>query len=111
WPDGNFAGDEDLAARLAAAVAEREPESLVFADLGGGHARKSAPLGEVDLVDLALSLEGGAVDARLFDEGERRSEAGCGSHAFELSLARALSRRGHVGRALAVLERSATPEA
>jgi len=111
WPDGDFAGDEELAARLASAVIEREPESLVFADLGSGNARKSAPLGEADLVELALSLEGGALDARLFDEGERRVESGVVSHAFELSLARALARRGHVGRALAVLERSATPEA
>ena len=111
WPDGNFTSDEELALRLLAAVREREPESLVFADLVGSGARKTAPLVEADLVELALLLEGGALDAQLFDEGERRVESGAASKAFALSLARALSRRGHTGRSLAVLERSATPEA
>ena len=111
WPEAGFTSDAELVARLLAAVAEREPESLVFADLAGGAARVTLSLAEADVVDLALALEGGALDARLFDEGERRVEAGAAPNAFALSLARALARRGQTGRALAVIEHSATLEA
>jgi len=111
WPEAGFGSDAELAERLLAAVVEREPESLVFADLAVGAMRVVSSLADADFVELALALEGGALDARLFDEGERRVEAGPVPNAFTLSLARALARRGQTGRALAVLAHPATLEA
>ncbi|HEV8548743.1 MAG TPA: protein kinase, partial [Polyangiaceae bacterium] len=111
WPDGGASSDAELAARLFAALNEREPASLVYADLAGGAAPGTGAASESDLVALALALEGGAVDAQLFDEGERVVDEGAGSKAFVLALARALARRAQYGRALAVLAKSAAPEA
>jgi serine/threonine-protein kinase PknK len=105
WPSGAWADDDELARRLAVAVTEREPSSLVFADIEGGTPRRGAPWADAEPVELALALEGGNVDATLFDEVEARVEAGAAPSALALGLARALGRRAQIGRALAVLSR------
>jgi transcriptional regulator with GAF, ATPase, and Fis domain/tetratricopeptide (TPR) repeat protein len=111
WPAGTWADDDELAQRLASAVADREPSSLVFADIEGGTPRQSAPWADADSVELALALEGGHVDAALFDETETRVEAGTAPPALALGLGRALGRRAQLGRALAVLGRVAGAQA
>jgi transcriptional regulator with GAF, ATPase, and Fis domain len=111
WPCGEFPSDAALASSLLAAVETREPASLVFADLRSGSTRQAASLADADVVELALALEGGPLDAGLFEEGEARVSAGTTSKAFTLSLARALARRGQTGRALAVLGRLDDAEA
>ena len=111
WPSMSVADDAELAARLLAAVAEREAGSLVWADLEPGTPRPSSAWAEADGVELALALERGVVDAALLDEAEARVEARAAVPALALALALVLGRRGQLGRALALLARVPGAEA
>ncbi|HEX6764473.1 MAG TPA: protein kinase, partial [Polyangiaceae bacterium] len=101
WPRAPFRKDDELVRKLVALVAEAEPESLTWL-----HLTESAPLPrayeDVSGVDLALALERGLADPLLFDQIEARLEARSVPEALRLSLVRALTRRGQLGRALAV---------
>ena len=105
WPAPPVKDDAELAARLLAAVVEREPGSFVWADLEPSASRPSSSYVELDPVELALALERGVADSGLFDDTEARVEAGAVAPALALALGRALGRRGQLGRALALLAR------
>jgi transcriptional regulator with GAF, ATPase, and Fis domain len=111
WPAPPVDDDAGLAERLLAAVAGREPGSLVWADLEARAPRPSASYAELDAVELALALDRGVVDAGLLDEAEARVETGSAVPALALALGRALGRRGQLGRAVALLGRVPGPEA
>ena len=107
WPDSAFADDGSLVERLLALAEQRELESLAFSDLASVTApERGGSLAETDAVDLALALAGGAADSSVLDEVEARVDSGRASEALSLALARSLRRRGELGRALAVLDRT-----
>jgi transcriptional regulator with GAF, ATPase, and Fis domain/tetratricopeptide (TPR) repeat protein len=111
WPAAPVENDAELAARLLAAVVDREPGSLVWADLEAGVPRPSSSYAELDGVELALALERGVSDSGLLDETEARVEASAAAPALALALGRALGRRGQLGRAVALLARVPGSEA
>jgi serine/threonine-protein kinase PknK len=106
WPESTFTDDVALVERLLELAGQRELESLAFSDLASAAERERGSLAETDVVDLALALAAGATESSVLDEVEARVEAGRASEALALALARSLRRRGQLGRALAVLERT-----
>jgi serine/threonine-protein kinase PknK len=109
WP-ALALSDAELADKLLAAVQLAVPERLSFGDL---QARPRVPARwetSGGPIEVALALESGNPDPALLDAAEallqRSPELGLG-----LSLARALRRRGQLGRALLLLGAHSEPEA
>jgi transcriptional regulator with GAF, ATPase, and Fis domain len=111
WPHASREGDQALVEKLASVVTDVEPESLSWVDLAAPSPGVRRPLADANAVDLALSLERGLADPVLFSEIESRVEARSVPETLGLSLVRALTRRGELGRALAVAARSHGAEA
>ncbi|HVJ18650.1 MAG TPA: sigma 54-interacting transcriptional regulator [Polyangiaceae bacterium] len=109
WPVLEL-GDEALSGRLLDVAARGELERLTWSEL---QARPRVPArwetsGEA--LELGLALENGDPDPALLDAAEERLRPG-GDLGLGLALARALRRRGQLGRALHLLQRWSSPEA
>lgn len=107
WPDLGVGDDSELAERLISATRSREPERLTLADLESSAIVSSTPVAS-DPVEIAIALQRGVPSQALLDSAERCSN-GAASPALSLAVAGALRLRGHLGRALAVLDRAEGP--
>jgi transcriptional regulator with GAF, ATPase, and Fis domain/tetratricopeptide (TPR) repeat protein len=111
WPRAAFPGERELVERLLARAADVEPDSISLVDLTANVAADRQIFADADAVNLALALERGVTDPSLFAEVEARVEARSVPEALCLSLVKALTRRGELGRALVVASRSSGADA
>ncbi|HEV8245837.1 MAG TPA: protein kinase, partial [Polyangiaceae bacterium] len=109
WPGLELA-DGELCERLLRALEQAEPERLSWADVEVRPRTAARWEASSDPVELALALEAGEAAPELFDRAEQSAQT-APDVSLALTLARALRRRGQLGRALALLERSPSDEA
>ncbi len=109
WPVLGIA-DADLAQRLLEAAEHAELERLSWSDLSARLRSQARWEASGETIELGLALENGDPDPALLDAAEERVRAGA-DLGLGLALARALRRRGQLGRALHLLGRWSSPEA
>lgn len=110
WPELALESDGELAERLLRAVETLEPSCLTFADIDSAGAR-AVSIAESDPIELALALGRGAPSQGVLDACERYVQRARGPAPLALALARALRLRGHLARALAILDQTEGPAA
>ena len=108
WPLAPDFDDAELSRRLLEAAERADPSAWTLGDLGRA-ASSAVPASHDDPIALALALGAGTNDPAVLYAAERLVLSGGAPAAIGLALGQSLRLAGELGRALAVLDRVASP--